>query len=163
MEDLKKVYNELIDSTIFKAWKDSTSNAYLTHAFTMYEKESESEWQFGYYNKDTDKITTFVIGDDIKRLPEADVLKREGLLNELKFESVQIDAITALKAAKSLQEEKYKGQEPLKIIVLLQNLEEGIVWNLTYLTIGFKTLNIKISAVDASVVDHSLKSIIGPQ
>jgi hypothetical protein len=160
MEDVKKELMELQDSEVYLAWKDNHPDAYLTHAFCMYESKGQVDWQFGFYHKDTDKITTFVMEDMIKKMPESEVLKRDDMLNPVDMTKVDIDLMTALNVARTLQEEKYKGQSPLKIIVLLQNLREGLVWNITYLTQGFKTLNIKISAETGDVVDSSLKSLI---
>lgn len=162
MEKVLDSYQRLQDSESFKDWKKNNSESYLTHAFTMYEKNQNNEWQFGYYCKSIDKITTFVMEDEIKIMPPAEVLKRDDLLNELDIKKVDIDLQSALNKSNTIQKENYKGQDPMKIIVLLQNLKEGFVWNLTYLTVTFKTLNIKISAISGDVLEHNLHDLIRP-
>jgi len=159
MEKVIEAYERLKNSTEFQNW-DTKDTSYLTHAFTMYEANSQNEWQFGFYNKDSDKITTFVMEDEVKKMPEAEVLKRDDLLNELNIQDIEIDLQSALNKASTIQKENYKGQDPMKIVVLLQNLKEGFVWNLTYLTVTFKTLNIKISATNGDVIEHTLHDLI---
>lgn len=160
MTSIKEIMGILEDSKIFSDWKEKNPNAYLTHAFCMYDSAKDNEWQFGYYLKDKDKMVTFVMEDEISKMPESEILKKEDLLNHLDMENVRIELDEALLKAKECQEKDHKGQLPMKIIVLLQHLNEGLVWNITYLTIGFKTLNIKISAIDGKIVEHTLKSLI---
>lgn len=160
MENVKEKLAIMEDSDMFKDWRKRNPDSYLTHAFCMHDGTSIDEWQFGYYNKSRDKIATFVLDDDVTLMPESDVLKKDDLLNKLDIENVKIDVTKALEISKKLQEEKYKGQLPLKTIILLQHLNEGLVWNITYLTVAFKTLNIKVSAIDGKIADSSLKSLI---
>ena len=162
MEKVIDSYQRLQDSESFKDWKKNNSESYLTHAFTMYETNQNNGWQFGYYDKTSDKITTFVMEEEIKTMPPAEVLKRDDLLNELDIQKVEIDLQNALNKASTIQKENYKGQDPMKIVVLLQNLKEGFVWNLTYLTVTFKTLNVKISAQSGDVIEHNLHDLIRP-
>lgn len=160
MENVKEKHMIMEDSDTFKNWRKKNPDSYLTHAFCMHDGTSIDEWQFGYYNRSRDKIATIVLDDDVTVMPEADVLKKEDLLNKLDIENVKVNVAEALDIAKKCQEEKYKGQLPMKTIILLQHLNEGLVWNITYLTITFKTLNIKVSAVDGKIADSSLKSLI---
>ena len=160
MENVKEKLSIMEDSDRFKDWRKKNPDSYLTHAFCMHDGTSIDEWQFGYYNKSRDKIATFVLDDDVSLMPESDVLKKDDLLNKLDIENVKVDVTKALEISKKCQEEKYKGQIPLKTIILLQHLNEGLVWNITYLTVAFKTLNIKVSAIDGKIADSSLKSLI---
>lgn len=162
MEKVKEKFDILKDSDEFKNWRKNNPDSYLTHAFCMHDGTSIDEWQYGFYNKSRDRIATFVLDDEIKLMPESEVLKKDDLLNQLDIDNVEMEVDDALKKAKECQEEKYKGQLPMKTIILLQHLKEGLVWNITYLTISFKTLNIKVSAIDGSIVDSSLKSLISP-
>ena len=44
---------------------------------------------------------------------------------------------------------------------ILQNLGEfGNIWNITYVTHSFKTLNIKINAENGKILHHSLDSLM---
>jgi hypothetical protein len=63
--------------------------------------------------------------------------------------------------ADELQKKEYKSSQPFKKIFILQNLDQwGQVWNVTFITTDFKTLNIKINAENGKVLSHKLISII---
>ncbi|MBW3022928.1 hypothetical protein KY308_02405, partial [Candidatus Woesearchaeota archaeon] len=56
--------------------------------------------------------------------------------------------------------EKYKTHIPIKRIAILQHLPIGQVWNITYVTQSFNTLNIKINAETKEIVSDKLVSIV---
>ena len=65
------------------------------------------------------------------------------------------------KIADKLKREKYKNETLTKKIIILQNLKEfGHIWNLTFLTSSFKTLNIKIDANSGKILKKKLASLI---
>ena len=48
-----------------------------------------------------------------------------------------------------------------KTIVILQNLSEfGNIWNITYVTHSFKTLNMKINAENGKILHHDIVSLM---
>ena len=47
----------------------------------------------------------------------------------------------------------------MKEVVILQNLDVGQVWNITYITKSFQTLNIKIDAETGDVLEDKLHQI----
>jgi len=127
----------------------------LIHGFIMVSDEKQSEWQIGYYNKENDKISTFIVGEKITKNPEAEMLKQEKV-NPLVLENITVDHLTALERAQACQRENYGSHEPLKIIVLIQNIAAGQVWNITYLTKTFKTINFKIDAKSGKLLNHEM-------
>ena len=49
---------------------------------------------------------------------------------------------------------------PIKTIAILQNIKpHGNIWNLTYITQAFNTLNMKIDASTGKILDHNHSSI----
>jgi uncharacterized membrane protein YkoI len=155
---IKDIINKVQTSEAFSQWEKGDS--YLVHVFKMYDKENENTWQVGYYNPDSDKVTPIDIEqDEIRVGQECEVFKKEDKVLELLPDNVKIDIDDAIKKAKDLQAEKYKGSDPLKIIVILQNIQDNIVYNITFVTQNFKTLNIKVDAADGNITSDKLTSI----
>ena len=158
LELIKKLEN----SPEFKKYKKENPDAFLTHVFYMLDEANKNAVQVGYYNKDRDRITTFVIeGKSIIKNPEAEVFKeQETVMNPLDISKVKIGISEAVEIAENLQKKKYKENIPFKKIAILQHLPVGQVWNITFVTQTFKTLNIKVDASTKKVVSDRLISIV---
>lgn len=159
--EIKEVIENLCSHSEFKEWKKTHKDCYLVHAFKMPDDANENIWQIGYYDKKKDKITTFFIEQgDVKIIPEEEVYKREKkAVKELDIDKVKINVNKALEKANEILKEKYKEQV-MKTVIILQNIEEGLVWNITFVTNSFKTLNIKVDAANGKVVKHELTSLM---
>ena len=144
----------------FKEWKKTNKHSYLAYAFRMID-EPDKDWQIGYYNKD-DTMTTFTIEkDDIKVTPEEEVFKKpKTKVNKLNLSSVKVDFDKALDIAINQQQKKYKKDAPLKRIIILQSLDIGTVWNITFVTQCFNTLNFKISGSDGKIKEEKLTPLM---
>ena len=66
----------------------------------------------------------------------------------------------ALVIAKRLQQEKYPNEKSIKDIVVLQALEVGQIYNITFVTQTFKTLNIKLDSSTCKLISDELISLI---
>ena len=159
--NFKEVYAKLTESSEFKGWKEKNPKPFLAHFFNQLDANyRQSDWEIGFYNKEKDKIITFVVGvAGVVVKPEDEVFKKEEHhVKELEIEKVKVDLEEAIKTFKKCQEEKYPGQWPMKIFVILQELDEGIVWNLTSATKTFSALNIRINAVDGKIISDKCES-----
>jgi len=136
-------------------------NLYLAHVFFMLDEPNKNIVQVGYCTPEQ-KIVTFVIdGKKITAIPEAMPYKNpKAKIKKLEISKVKVELDEALGAAKELQEKKYAQHKPFKQIVILQNIDEGQVWNITFITQTFNTLNIKISAETGKVVRDELISLV---
>ena len=146
--------NKLHESDIFNNWK--TKNAILTYGFLMISPDIKEEWQIGYYNKTSDKIIAFTVADEITQNPESEVFKDKKTVLELDFTSIKINMDKAIIKADELQKSKYKAHDPVKKMVIIQKLSLGQVWNITYITKTFKTLNIKVDAKTGDILKYDL-------
>jgi len=157
-EAVKKLEN----SPEFKKYKKENQGAFLTHVFYMLDEANKNAVQVGYYNKDKDRITTFIVeGKSIIKNPEAEVFKeQETVMNPLDLSKVKIGVDDAVEIAENLQKEKYKENIPFKKIAILQHLPVGQVWNITFVTQTFKTLNIKVDAKTGEIASEKLLSIV---
>ena len=146
-------------SSTYTNWKKDNLSTYLVNCFKMTDPGKDSDWQIGYYDKDSKKITTFLVGDEIILNNQDDVLREKGIIQPLNLENIKITYDEAIESALNCQNEKYPGNAPLKKIVVLQNIDEGEIYNVTFVTQSFKTLNIKVSHVDGKIISDKMTSI----
>jgi len=131
---------------------DIAEGLFLAHGFTTLDKDwnAAEPWHIGFYNKTTDKMTTFSVTEHvIEKMEDQEVFRKpETVIQELKIDDVKIDFDKAVELLKELHQEKYKLELPTKVIVLLQiDSDLGITWNFTIVSASLKTINIKISAL----------------
>lgn len=149
---LTKLKEQLKKLTSSKDFKES---GYLCSAFVMCSPSEvdRQNWQFDFYDPKKDKITSYHVEPEIKKVNlEQDVFKEEKTkVNELKIEKnfVAFKKIYEL-AIQTLKEE---SETPNKTIILLQQMERPI-WNLTFVTDSFKLVNIKIDAVASKILEN---------
>ncbi len=160
--ELKSAIKKLEGSPDFREWRKKNSGTYLSYAFKI-PQEMPDEWQLGFYNRKKDKITTFVMaGDSISIKPEEEVFKKEDAkVNEIQLEKVRLTFDSAIAKANEFQEQNFPKDKSVKTIAILQNiLNLGNIWNITYVTEAFNTLNMKIDASSGKVLEHNLSSIL---
>lgn len=160
---LRDVVEKLEAHSEFEEWRKTNENCYLAHAFMMMDKENENIWQIGYYNPKTDKITTFIIeGDDIKISPEMNIFKRpDAKVEKLDIDKVKIGTIKAIETAEKIMEQDYPKADPMKMFFIIQNVpEQGHIFNITFVTQDFKSVNIRISSENGEVLSHKVESIL---
>ena len=154
---LKKLHSD----RQFKDWHRKNPDSYLSHVFLM-SGGGEEAAQVGYHNSKSDLVTTFEIADPIVINPAEKAFKKPGSdVYRIDLSLVKVDLAHALEQACRLQREKYPKELPLKKIVILQKLDQyGLVYNITFVTASFKTLNIKIDAGSGSTVYDNIVSIM---
>ncbi len=159
---VKKQYKKLLESEVFRKWKDNNHETYFAHAFAILDSQNNGEWQFGFYNPDNDMITTFFMGAEaITHSPETEIAKHDTMkVNELDIEKVEIDFEEALQIAEKCQENNYEGDKSLKKVMILQNLSDGLLWNISFLTIKFSVINIRIDAITKEIIEHKKASMM---
>jgi hypothetical protein len=156
----KEIVENLEQSKEFSKWRKANKEAYLAHVFTMKEKDRFDSWQVGYYNKAKERITVFEIGESIEILPESEVFKREETaVRPLDISIVKIDLSDALERALKLTVESYPQIRSDKQILILQNIEQGQLWNITFVSPSMDVLNVKVDAASGEVVSHNLNRL----
>ncbi len=156
----KTALKKLKESSKFKKWISKNKEAYLAYAFTMIENSEKSEWQIGYYDKKLDKVAVFTINNNIEINPEQDVFKKPGTsVKNVNLKDVKFDLDYILKKANNIKEKKYPKEVVTKTIAILQNIELGQLWNITFITSSLNTINIKIDAKTSKTIKHELVSL----
>lgn len=157
------VIKKLEKSKEYSSWKKTSEKSYLAHCFRMNDEANKDLWQIGYFNPKSNLISVFMIDNEsITKNPDAEVYKeQEKLVEKLNVDLVKIDENEAMQKSDEVIKENYKGIAVFKSFMILQNLEGiGQVWNMTFVTQQFKTVNIKIDANSGVCVSHKEVSLI---
>ena len=157
MIDMVNQVRRLQQSPLFQDWKGKNAEAYLTHVFYM----TDMEAQVGYYDPTRDKVVTFTMADVITQNPPQQVFKKtDDPVKPLDVESIQLSSIRVIESAREFQEKNFSGHSVIKEIIILQHLDEGQVYNVTFMTQAMSTLNMKFSAENGNLLSHQLKSVM---
>ena len=154
----KETIKNVEESNEFKEFKKQHPGAYLIHVFMM----DGTNTQIGYYLKENKHIVTFEISDAGIKAEEAKPFQREEHdISALEVDKVTLDFDEAKEIALKAKEENYKGEIVNKEIMILQNIPEGQIYNITFITASFKTLNVKVNAETKEVIEHNLATLVG--
>ncbi len=159
--EIKEIIKRLKEDEGFKKWKRGHKNSFLAHVFKMLDDANKGDWQIGFYNED-DTITTFLLTEnEIKMIKPTQIFKKPGAkILKIDENRIRIDICKALEIAEKTQVKEYEGESPIKIITILQRLDIGLVYNITYITQSFKILNFKIDANNGKILKKTLESIV---
>jgi len=142
-------------SDVFKSWRKKHPGPYLSSVYTIMEGSDEPVWQLGYFDKDTDKMTTFVDNKMIEIVPAEKVLKTTEEVKEISLKDVKKNLEEVLVISKSFYEKNFPSEKIIRTLIILQFLKQGQLWNITFFTPSFHTINIRIDAAKGTVLEHS--------
>lgn len=156
MQELKGFVEKIEASKEFKEIKEELI---LCSFFNMFSKELGS-WQVSYYDQKNDKMISFSVEDNKVKREESKVFReKNSKINQLNLDDVKIDFNNAIKKTDKIKHDNYKSGSVNKKIVILQVIEKPI-WNVTYLTSDFKIVNVKLDAISGEVISHQLSSAL---
>jgi hypothetical protein len=162
--DLEIALDTLRKSQVFKEFIRKNEKSFFSYALKIIEDNSESSWQLGYYLDDNDKMASFIVDEaSVEAQKEDDIFKKPDIKIKPVFEDkVTLKFKNILEIAKKFLSEKYPSEIPSKTICILQNLEMyDTVWNITFVTKSFNTINFKINPDTGKIEHHQLESIMG--
>ena len=154
-ESLAKLTSQLL----FKDWHKNSLDSFLAHAFMMLDEANKDIWQFGFYNPESKKMVTFIVNKSVEQSSEQDVLESGSPIQKLPVEDIKISVDEALKTAKDIMQKEFKKEAPIKEFFIIQKLEQT-VFNITYFTQSFKTVNIKIDAKSGDVLSKNIQALM---
>ncbi|MEM4263733.1 MAG: hypothetical protein QW666_02445 [Candidatus Woesearchaeota archaeon] len=158
--EFENIIQKLESMKEFKEWKDKHKHYYLAHAFVMLDEPNKGIWQIGYYDNKTNKVATAILeGEKVSFVPDQEILQATQQITELKPEDVKLTVEKALEVANACIKENYPKELLLKSFFIIQHLPEGTVFNITFLTQSFSTINIKISTIDGKILKHSMERL----
>jgi len=149
---------QLLEDELFINWHKEHPTAYLCHCMRML--GDEDAWHIGYYLDDT--IQTFVVSpNDVAQEKQDEVFKKpDSVVKELDFSQVDLTATQAVQIAIEFQKKEFPSEIPSKQIIILQHIDAGQVYNITFVTLAMSTLNIKVDAKTGEVKEHKRTSLM---
>ena len=92
--------------------------------------------------------------EEVFKKPSMEVMPIDMEKAKLKFNEI-------IKKAEKFKNEEYPKETISKTISILQNLRDfGTIWNITFITGSFKTLNMKLNPDNGEVLHHALDSLM---
>lgn len=183
---IKEIYEQLKKQEEFSELI-SKDNHKLAYFFTMIQngmdvmngiKEHKfqdinivQEWQVGIVDSTDDKIIPCIFNvfeeegeiktSEIKIEKAAEAFKKpDKKIEEFNLTNFEFKFEDALKKCFEVQAKKYPSHYPMRIIVLLQKIDGKQMWNITFLSMSFETLNIRIDSKTGIVVSDKVSSLI---
>ena len=161
MLELKDYLKKLEDSLVYKGWKADNKDSFLYIFFRIMGGNDNNEdegWEIGFFDRKKDSSTSFIVNSEVKISAEdSKIFKhKDEDVNDLDIDKVKIGPEQALSIIEKIRNDKYKNEVPSKKIVILQKIDV-ILWNITYITNNFNTLNFKIDAISGDVIEDTLK------
>ncbi len=146
-----ELLNKIKSSKEFKDYQKEHPNAYLCSIFI-----TDSQ-QFSFYSKKTKLVTSFKIDNKVTIIGKDQKIfqKEKKDLEELKLDEIKINLDKAKQISNDFQKEKYPNETTNKEIIILQIINKPI-WNITKITSTFNIINIKLSAVTGKIISHTI-------
>lgn len=162
MQQFKEALKILEKSEEFKKWREENPKDYLSYGMYVVESE-ERDWKIGYCNPEN-KLTSFNVGNKITIEPDEEALQKEKKkIKGIDTENIKLDLAEAISIANDVQKNDFESEMPTKIVAVIQSLDAGQIWNITFLTQSFNTLNIKIDSETGDVVEKKLSPLFQMQ
>ncbi len=161
-ESLQSAYDKLLSSGMIA----QQQNLRLINAFFMQSQQVEPYWQFGYFDDETENITTYVMKPEgiIAQKPDETMKEPESVIHSLDMEGVTIFEVEAHKIAMGVVTIEYNAIPVSVQIYLLQNdAELGPIWNITFITNTYEVVNVKIDVREGVVLRHKKHSLLDMQ
>ncbi len=155
--NFKEIIAKIESSEEFKEYKKQNKDSFLADIFTIIKEKEAEDWQFDYYSKSKDKITSFIIQDKEIQEKEEEIFRKDNSeIIKLNLNNIKITVEKALEEINKKTKEK-----PNEIIIALQVINKKETWNITYLTTSFKTINTKIDAKSGKIISQEETSLFG--
>ena len=149
-------YNNLINSEEFKKWKFKNKDSYLSSCFIMQDQDNKGSWNFGYYMPKKNKITTFIIDNEIIMNQDQEIFEQ----NNKKLKEIKIkDVVFNLDKVNEFILKEFKDKKFIKTIIILQFIDT-LSWNITLLGLDFNLINIKLDSKTGKLIDKSVTSML---
>src|SRR3989338_9877502 len=133
--ELKHALEKLNESKEYKDSIKENKDIFFSYALITIENNKATPWQLGFYNKSTDKMTTFIVGKDkIVVQKEEEIFKKPDMeVTPIEMERAELKFNEIMEKTKNFKKEKYQKETISKTIAIMQNLEDyGTIWNITF-------------------------------
>jgi len=148
--------DKIENSKAYKEFIAEHPQAYLSHFFSAIDSNYalKGDWEIGYYEPDADKVTVFVLNDEVTKKAEDEVFKKE----QDEVEKLEVAGTLSFEEAVKVLKEKFNLVFPDENVgdgfIILQKMNGKRLWNLTFISKALQFLNLKIDAVSGTEVSH---------
>ena len=157
--EFQDIVKELQNTQDYHDWKLDHADAYLAHIFVMLDDANKGLFQIGYYDISSDTISTFVVGHgEVHLIPDQEVAKTGGVVDPLDISLVNGSSDEVTSTADDIRKEHYGSIPFIKSFFVIQSLDDTQIYNVTYLTQDFKTINIKLDMA-LTLISHDCKAL----
>ncbi|MFA6022602.1 MAG: hypothetical protein WC781_00780 [Candidatus Pacearchaeota archaeon] len=141
---------KLNSSEEFKKFMDKNPKAYFAAGFFVLDFESKKNLhQIDYYDPKTKKMATFILDNDVE-------VKIGETANTLVPNKIEGDINLDLDVLKGLVQDEMKNQtittKVQKIIAVVQNIDDKLIWNLNCLTTDMGIIKVHIDDESHSIL-----------
>jgi len=159
---IKEIVDRVVAGKEYAEWAKDHKNCFLAHVYFDVNEFKSGICQLGFYDPDKEDMHTFFVENgEVKEMKSTDEIVRSGgKIVPLDMEQLDVPVEDAFKKAHEEQQSKYPGNDPIKVFCIVQHIGENQVFNITFVTKTFSTLNIRVDTLDGSVVESSLQSLI---
>lgn len=151
-----ELLNKVKDSGPYKEWNHP--EAYLCSIFI-----TDQQTQLSFYDKKTKLVTSFKIeGEKVTLVGKDEKIfqKEKHDLQELNLNELAVDFNKAKEISNTFLEKKYPHNTVNKEIIILQVINNKIVWNFTKITSTFNIINIKLDAYSGEIIEDSITAAL---
>ncbi|MBI2133790.1 hypothetical protein HYU11_03865 [Candidatus Woesearchaeota archaeon] len=143
---IKKLVEE---SECFISWRSGHKDPSLMLILAMFEELPATEWLVSYF--DGLAVTTFSLDGE-----KCTIRGEESAVQEPK--SITLLGVKELEEIIGPARELLKGERCAKTIAILQKLETQ-VWNISFMTLSYKILNVRIDSETGNILSHDFGDI----
>ncbi|RJQ19018.1 hypothetical protein C4580_05555 [Candidatus Woesearchaeota archaeon] len=152
--------SKLTTSTAFNTWHTEHKHHFLAHAFLLLDDANKDTWQFGFYNPETKKMTTWLVSKTLTHTQEQEILETGAPIQKLDPALVTIEPEKAIALAEDIRKKEHAKEIPIKHFFIIQMIDGAATYNITYFCQSFNTLNIKIHAKDGSIISSTIQKLM---
>ncbi len=156
--EFQDIVRELQNTSRFNAWHAKHPDSFLAHIFVMQDDANKGLYHVGYFANNA--ITTFIVGrGNVEVIEDQEVAKPvERLIDPLDITLVKVSSKEILDASEKIRKEHYTKLLIMKSFFIVQSLEGTQIFNVTYMTQDFKTINIHLD-MDLTLRSHDCRSL----
>lgn len=151
---------EDIQSIVERTRDDADTGSYLVHVMRTTGMGADGEFQVGYYDESSDKVTNFSVGKDrlVKEEP-SEVFKKAPKILPLDLSDVKLSLADVESRIDEVVSESYSQHPVQKRILILQCLPDGQVYNVTLVTATFMVINLRFDAASGELVREHMEPV----
>ena len=158
--EFQSLIKELENTSLFNAWRVRVPDAFLAHIFVLLDETNRGTYHVGYYDPNNERMTTFVVGKGtVDIIEDQEVAKAAGAhLQPLDITLVNDTEKKVLQEAEKIRKEHYAKALVFKSFYIIQAIDDQQVYNITFMTQDFKTINIKLD-MQRELISHDCKAL----